>query len=224
MARPKSGYHTKDGTRVPGVTTIVGRFKDSSALMFWAFKQGKLGKERLYEEAETAADIGTVAHELVEASIRGDLTTPKFQEILAQLPDEEAQKRARGAYGAYCAWVEQSKLIIVEQEIPLVSEQYRFGGTPDAIGEIDGNLCLVDWKTSNSVYQDYLIQLAAYKQLWEENNPERPITSGFHLCRFSKEHGDFAHHFFPTLDEGWRMFELLREAYDIDKQLKKRAG
>ena len=23
MARPKSGYHTKDGNRVPGVTTIV---------------------------------------------------------------------------------------------------------------------------------------------------------------------------------------------------------
>ncbi len=207
---------------MPGVTTIVGRFKDSSALMFWAFKQGKLGKERLYEEAEKAADIGTLAHEFVEMRLDG-ATDEELQTHAKTLP-EDMQGKAWSSYQSYLSWEKQSKLNIIQQEMPLVSEKYRFGGTPDAIGEMDGKLCLVDWKTSNSVYQDYLIQLAAYKQLWEENNPTQPLTGGFHLCRFAKEHGDFAHHYFPDLSEGWRMFELLREAYDIDKQLKKRAG
>lgn len=106
----------------------------------------------------------------------------------------------------------------------MVSEQYRFGGTPDAIGKVDGELCLIDWKTSNSVYSDYLIQIAAYKHLWEENHPGQLITGGYHLCRFAKENGDFAHHYYPDLEEAWRLFLLFREAYDIDKVLRKRAN
>jgi len=79
-----------------------------------------------------------------------------------------------------------------------------------------------DWKTSNAIYPDHIIQLAAYKVLWEENHPDQPITGGFHLCRFSKEHGDFAHHFWSELDDAWEQFLLFRQAYDIDKKLKKR--
>jgi len=60
--RPKGGYKLADGTKIPGVTTIIGRFKDSAALMFWAFAQGKAGKEKLYDDAEKAAEIGTYAN------------------------------------------------------------------------------------------------------------------------------------------------------------------
>lgn len=190
--------------------------------MHWAFNQGKAGKERLYDDAEKAADIGTVAHAMVEA----DLYKKPMDEIVKELdalPDEDSRGKAMDAFKAYRSWVTQSKLEILDQEMQMVSEEYKFGGTPDAIGQIGNELCLVDWKTSNSVYPDYLIQLAAYKHLWEENNPDSPLTGGFHLCRFAKEHGDFAHHFYPNLDEAWRMFVLLREAYEIDKQLKKRA-
>lgn len=189
--------------------------------MFWAFNQGKAGKERLYEEAEKAADIGTVAHAMVEADLAGKPMS-EVMACLSDLPNEESREKAHGAYQAYVSWQEQSKLEILDQEMQLISEEFKYGGTPDAIGQIGNELCLVDWKTSNSVYPDYLIQLAAYKHLWEENNPDSPLTGGFHLCRFAKEHGDFAHHFYPNLDEAWRMFVLLREAYEIDKQLKKR--
>ena len=41
------------------------------------------------------------------------------------------------------------------------------------------------------------------------------------IKRFAKEHGDFAHHYFPNLDDAWRQFVLFREAYDIDRELKK---
>ncbi len=69
-----------------------------------------------------------------------------------------------------------------------------------------------------------LIQLAAYNLLWLENHPDRPLTGGFHLCRFSKENGDFSHHYWPNLDDAREQFILLRRAYDLDKQLKKRAA
>ena len=216
MPTPKAGYFLKDGTRVPGTTTVIGRFKESGGLLQWAFKQGQSGASSLYEERDKAGEIGTLAHEMVEAHIRG-------RRLEGQWPSA-VHDAASQAFMAYLSWERHTKLTVVEQEMQLVSEQYRFGGTPDAIGLIDNQLCLLDWKTSNAVYQDYLIQLAAYRQLWEENHPDRPLTGGFHLCRFAKEHGDFAHHYFPNLDEAWRAFVLMRELYDIDKQLKKRAA
>jgi hypothetical protein len=220
MPHPKSGYHLKDGTRVPGTTTIIGRFKDSSALLYWACEQGKaiergeIGK--LYDRRDAAAEAGTIAHGLVECHINNDDPAALLDGV-----SPDVGKKAKQAFESYLMWERTTNLKIVEQEMELVSELYKFGGCPDAIGEIDGKLTLVDWKTSNSVYQDMLIQLAAYKQLWEENFPDRPLY-GFHLCRFSKEHGDFAHHYYSELDDAWEQFKLFRQAYELDKLLKKR--
>jgi hypothetical protein len=224
MPTPKEGYRLADGTRVPGVTTVIGRFKDSGALMQWAFKQGKEGKRSLYEEAEKAADIGTCAHGLVELHIGNADAFSLDRYAKDALPDEDMRKKAWTAFNSYLKWAENFKVRVVEQECLLVSEKHRFGGTPDAIGVVGNELCLLDWKTSNAVYSDYLIQLAAYRHLWEENRPGQPITGGFHLLRFAKEHGDFSHHYFPDLSNAWRMFLLYREAYEIDKELKKRAA
>jgi hypothetical protein len=144
------------------------------------------------------------------------------------LPDlstypEEIAKQAQQGYENYVQWADNNRIEIVYQEMELVSPLYRFGGCPDAIGrDAQGRLTILDWKTSNGVYQDYLIQIAAYNQLWMENNPEFPLTGGFHLCRFSKEHADFAHHYWSELDDAWEQFLLFRRAYDLDKKLKKR--
>lgn len=217
MPTPKAGYFLSDGSRVPGTTTIIGRYKDSAGLMHWAFKQGKAGKDRLYGEAEKAADIGTLAHAMVECHIKGE---NPHAALASAMPD--MREKAESSFKAYLAWESMTKLRVIEQEMQLVSEKYRYGGTPDAIGLINNELCLLDWKTSNSVYGDYLVQLAAYRNLWEERNPDRPLTGGFHLLRFAKEYSDFAHHYYPNLDNAWRAFVLMRELYDIDRELKQR--
>jgi len=221
MPHPKSGYRLKDKTRVPGTTTIIGRFKDSAALLWWAFAQGQAYERGeitgLYDKRDQAADSGTLAHLMVERHINGQ----KPEDVLINAP-ESVKEQATNAFLSYLSWEEQSRLKITLQEIELVSEEYRFGGCPDAVGEINGQLVLIDWKTSNGIYQDYLIQLAAYKQLWEENNPLHPITGGFHLCRFAKENGDFAHYYWPELNDAWESFKLMRKLYDLDKILKKR--
>jgi hypothetical protein len=187
--------------------------------MFWAFEQGKAAErgeiDRLYDRRDEAAEAGTLAHAMVEAHIAGE-PLPEIADVHDQVVD-----MARMGFENYLRWEATTKMQIVEQEIPLVSEVYMFGGTPDAI-MVGDELALGDWKTSNSIYPDYLIQLAAYKVLWEENFPDRPITGGFHLCRFSKEHADFAHHYWSELDDAWEQFKLFRAAYDLDKRLKKR--
>lgn len=220
--RPNAGYKNAAGEKVPGVTTVIGRFKDSGALLHWAYAQGKLAEQgkisNLYEKRDEAADAGTLAHSLIDASLHGDDPA----DLLVNVADETRIK-AQNAFKQFEKWREQSGIKIIATEMPLVSERYQFGGTPDAIGQIGDEIVLLDWKTSNGVYQDYLIQLAAYKVLVEECTEYR-ITGGFHLLRFAKESADFAHHYWGELDDAWRAFVLYREAYDLDKRLKKRAA
>ena len=122
--------------------------------------------------------------------------------------DLDVLAKANGAYLAYLTWERQSKVEFLVVEPTLVSEEYRFGGTIDFIGGIDGEIVLGDFKTSNAIYPDHLIQVAAYRHLWEEHHPDEKISGGFHILRFAKEHGDFAHHHYPNLDEAWRQFQL----------------
>lgn len=226
MGRPTKGYRLNDGTKVTGVTTILNRFKDSGPLMFWAFSQGKLAERgeinSLYDKRDEAASIGTVAHEMTEAFL-SDEEHPDT--VLHQyLEDPEQIEKAQQAYTMFREWWDQTNLKVYKQEIPMVSEQYAFGGTPDWILETPRGLAVGDIKTSKGIYTDYLIQVAAYQILWEENYPNEPIVGGFHICRFSKDFPDFDHKYCAELEDAKRQFLLLREAYDIDKILKKRCG
>jgi len=223
MPRPKRGYRTKDGTSVPGVTTIISRFKDSGALLWWACEQGKAIERGeisgLYDKRDKAGEAGTLAHAMVEAFIRGS-EPPQTDGI-----EPEMLAAAEMGFQNFLEWEQNTGIKIIHQEVELVSESHRFGGTLDAIGEDrQGRRCLVDWKTSKGVYADYLIQLAAYGKLWEEKHQDEPITGGFHLCRFSKENADFSHHYWSELDDAWEQFLLFRRAYDLDKLLKRRVG
>ncbi len=223
MPHPTGGYRNAAGDRIPGTTTIIGRFKDSKALLFWAFKQGQSGASHLYEKTEEAAEIGTMAHGFVERHINLSATGRALTiDDIEDAGSPEIFDPAWRAFEAYLRWERMTHLTIVAQEIELVSEQYQFGGCPDAIGMIDDELCLVDWKTSNGVYVDHLIQLAAYRQLWEENYPDQPLTGGFHLCRFAKGAPDFHHHHWSDLSLAWEQFRLFRQAYENDKRLRMR--
>jgi hypothetical protein len=214
--RPKDGYKLKDGTKVSSVTTVLGRFKESGGLLQWAFQVGKSGAATLYEKRDEAADVGSLVHDTIQARIH------KEQE--PAIP-EAMRERVMSALSAYQEWFDGNRMTIVATEVPQVSELYRFGGTIDAVArDGKGRLCLLDWKTSNGVYPDYAIQLAAYRQLWNENGPadEQITDGGYHLCRFAKEHGDFEHRYWPDLSEAFEEFTLLVKAYELDKKLKAR--
>ncbi len=219
---PTSPYFAKDGRPLPGTTTILSRFKESGGLLFWAHKvgyeQGRLGKApKLYEARDKAADVGTYAHALIEAHTKGEPEPP---------PDPKLSKddidRGQNAYRQFVKWEKQTGLFIVSWEKPLVSEKYLFGGTPDAMGENEGRISKVDWKTSSDTYADHLLQLAAYMLLWEECFPDQPITDGAYILRLSKDSSDWHFHHFDNLDTEKKMFLLLREAYELDKSIKKR--
>jgi hypothetical protein len=235
MATAKGGYYTKDGTRVPSVTTVLSRFKESGALIHWAAGQAaeyilrntpdnptRADVVKLAEQAkfayrdvrDEAAEAGTMAHDAVECWIR--------QKPFTFAGKKDTIAKAKRAFESFLEWAQQTKLVVTHTEVPLVSERYAFGGTLDAM-LINGKRALGDWKTSNAIYADYICQIAAYGVLWEENFPDQTIDGGFHLFRFDKSHaGDFAHRYWTELDDAREAFLLMRQLYAFDPLLKAR--
>jgi hypothetical protein len=207
-------YKDRSGRRIPSVTTVISRFRDASGLLYWANQQGLEGKT-LDESRSEVTTPGTIGHLMVEAHIHGQEYSPQ------QYPADLVAK-ARAAFAAYLRWERMTAITFRHTEVSLISDKHRFGGTLDAVGVIGNELVLCDWKCANSIYADYLFQLAAYKLLWEENFPWHPIVGGFHLGRFARERGDFSHHYFPALDDEAETFLAMRSLYDRVKKTEKR--
>lgn len=222
--RPKGGYYTESGKRVPSVTTILGKFKDPGGLIQWGYKTGLrqgfahgrngVSPPGLY--ADKAAEIGTVVHDAVEAFVHGTIADLCLAETegYAELSDSQADK-AEVSFGAFLRWWEIVQPEITHTEIPLVSEELHVGGTMDAVATLGGRRVVLDWKTSRRIYDDYKIQLAAYAHLWGEVQGE--TLSEAHVLRFDKITGAFAHESIPNLDPYLRVWLNLVESYQILK-------
>src|SRR5439155_24146959 len=134
-------------------------FKESGGLVHWAWQLGIDGID--YRAArDSAGEAGSICHGWIEQHIHGD---PLIDVPLPDAP--ELQQQAYQGYSAFCDWAESVQLEVLATEIPLVSEKYKFGGTPDALALVAGKPKLLDWKTSNAAYLEYVVQLAAYRQL-----------------------------------------------------------
>jgi len=68
----------------------------------------------------------------------------------------------------YVEYRQQVDQEIMFSEINFISEQLGYAGTVDRIAQINGKNYLIDIKTSNTIYDHYWLQLAAYNELIKE--------------------------------------------------------
>ena len=157
--RSKPDYRLKDGTPVVGVTTALRVLDKSTFLIPWAVKMTKEGVDAIRYRDERAM-IGTLAHAMSLSTLKGE--PPDFYDY-----SEREVDLATNAFWKFTAWLKghEVKPMMVEQG--MVSEVYRFGGTPDFYGYVDGTLTLMDLKTGN-IYPEHWYQLSAYGILLDE--------------------------------------------------------
>ncbi len=209
---PTADYRLKNGTRVSGVTTILSTNLawNKQALMYWAWAQGKEGKD-YRKTAEDAATAGTICHAMIEHDLKGkDFKMPDAPKGILE--------KAETAFLAYLEWKDLVGIRMIASETPLVSERYGFGGTVD-VTEIKKVTCILDLKTSANIYTDHRIQVAAYGKLWNENYPENPVQA-YYLLQLGKEDGSFAYHYWPSLENEWKAFTHLLELHKHHKTLR----
>ena len=221
---PANKYSLPDGTRVPSVTTILGRFKDSGGLIHWAWKEGKANRD-YRKTRDDAADIGTQVHDAIEQW----LVDGKDPMLLSP--------QAETAFSAFRDWYDAEDLTCIAPEVRLVSEEHGYGGQFDLIAEMPGRgIVICDWKTSSGVYPDMLAQLAAYPRLVYENGieddelddaagrvPKGTMCDGGIILRLDKKTGLPEPHFFTSaqLDIGWEYFRHAISLYEASSVLTK---
>lgn len=223
---------TLDGEQVPGVTTILNKFKDSGGLIWWSNQVGlgktdcddqkncmkcgrKPGKTNR-EAMEKAADVGTYAHALIEREVKA----VEFDFGLYAHLDDDQQRQAGRCLEAFQRWWENSGVDPIETELALVSETHRFGGTSDLIARVSGRMSVTDWKTSKGLYADYVAQVAAYALLADESDLWDPIEQ-IDILRISKSTAAFHHHSWPreSLQPAIDYFLHARQLFDDSKAL-----
>lgn len=171
----KRHRYTLDDTPIPSVTTILGVL-DKPGLPYWAaglvardaiencaywgqrIRNGE-DPERIirdlkrspWKERDKAARRGTRIHQVLEAAAHGDPTDcPRDLLPMAQqavdLLDREGVRT-------------------VETEARGYNRGLWYAGTIDLIATIRGEAWLLDWKSSRSVHETHVMQVAAYAHM-----------------------------------------------------------
>ena len=68
----------------------------------------------------------------------------------------------------FVEWWEEYKPTLIETEVHLFSDTLKVAGTCDLVCEIDGELWVIDFKTSNHLQTTYDLQGAVYAKCYEE--------------------------------------------------------
>ena len=215
MPRIDYGKNPKTGEKRPSVTGIISSNLgwNTQPLMWWAWNEGMHGRN-YRDTSQRAADVGTCAHAMVEA----DLKDKKFD---AKPYPKDIVKKAKVPFEAWLEWKGLVDFSLLTSEESLISEKYQFGGTID-VAAIKKKICILDLKTSNGVYPDHIIQLAAYGQLWDEARGNViGGNEGFYLLRLGKEEASFHYHYWPKLTKAWKAFKLLLELHKLQKPLRR---
>lgn len=193
--RRDNGEWLKSVTRATGIL-------DKPALIPWACKmmaeklvtiateKGKLAttdidlaKGAWREKRDNSADKGTAIHDLLSRYINYKLGKEK------EMPDMPKDEQIMNAYLAFRDWEATHKVKFIATEVLVYSKKYNFVGTLDCIAEVDGEYCLIDFKSGNGIYWDMVLQVSGYGIAHEEETSKK-----FDRCwivRFGKDTAEF---------------------------------
>lgn len=213
--------YQKDGKGLPSVTGITGTI-NKPMLMGWAvkeavdFMQDKIVPGKAYDEIDLvglfnearkahtksrdkSADIGTFVHEWIRKHAKGEK------------PEMPINEKLVTSIGHFLKWEKEHKVEFLASEQVTYSRKYDYVGTFDAIVKVDGELSLIDFKTSSGVYDEMLAQLAGYEQARNEEFPQEKYKKRGILWISREGDFDFVESKHP--DQALKMFMGAREVY-----------
>ena len=197
--------------KVKSVTTLIGANLGWNfyPLLNWNLKLMKQGVDPK-EELKRAGRIGTLAHIMIEEFIKGGSV------ILDGYSAKEIS-HAKQAYYNFLNFKEDYNPEILETELKMVSEKYKFGGTCDAVATVNNKLMMLDWKSSNHVHEEHKIQIAAYAKMYEEETGKR--IQGAMIVRVDKEKKEYEVHTLKIKDLNyyWRIFKLILKLQELKR-------
>lgn len=142
------------------VTTILD-VANKPALQAW---RDAVGPEEANKVMYESAAIGTEVHSLCEQILKGETDWASADEVVPYVQGFER-------------WLEKTEPQTVATELFVFSRRHGYAGTADYICFIGKELWIIDFKTSKSLHDAMGLQLAAYRQAYEEMTGKRARTA-----------------------------------------------
>jgi hypothetical protein len=225
--------YTVDDKIIYGVTSIVGVL-DKPALIYWAVGKAidflkqvltpglvidEVNLPAMLEGAKTAhrkhlkdaSDIGTAVHDYLERYLTAGINKEK-------LPPMPVNQNIKAGIKAVLEWAKENNVRFLASERKIYSKKYGYAGTLDALAEVNGKLAIVDFKTSNGIYEDYFLQTAAYARAVEEEDGKK--IEECWILRIPKDGSEFATAKDEMVEMNFRSFLGCLENYKRKMYLK----
>ena len=173
----KHTYMVK-GEQVPAVTRIVDAVSPKN-LTEWAAKAGadwwldnhtddvemqaivydgiRFAHKEISREAQ---NIGSDVHKWIELWIKFKINAGS---AVADYPYE-----VKTPMENFHKWVESKEIEWIASEKKVYSKFWNYAGTIDALARINGELYVIDFKTSAKIYKEYYLQVYGYAQAIHE--------------------------------------------------------
>jgi hypothetical protein len=160
--------------KVPGVTSVVGMLP-KDFLTYWAAKESAEAAVTNWDivsklvqrdpagavdylkgahrrKSKAASDLGSAAHDMFERQARGDYINPRHVHV-------DIKPHVRW-FDEFLQTI-QPEFLHLEETV--WSDAHQYAGSFDAIARVDGEIVVLDWKTSKAVYDSVALQLSAYR-------------------------------------------------------------
>lgn len=188
----RSGW--SDWRRVYGPTTYIEIKDKSHTLVDWALGvfhryllevlstrmvnkfDLELGRGLPEDNKKKAGNIGTIAHKWMDDHIIG---------LFPEMPEHDGVKQI---ITYFFQWKNELGVEFISPDLLLYSKKYDFCGKADAIVRIGGKIYLLDFKTGSGIYNDAMLQTAAYVEMYNEMGYDKKFgpLAGRIVSRFEK--------------------------------------
>ena len=138
----------------------------------------EIAKREWRKVKQEAADIGSAIHEWIEKYIKGEEQ------------DMPADEKVLNGVKAFLDFQKENKFEWVLSEKKVYHPKFKYAGILDALAKTKDGYVLVDFKSSNGIYSEMALQVAAYdmalKEMIQWIKPKR-----YMIIRFGKNDGQF---------------------------------
>ena len=182
-------YEVEEGIFFPSVSTICryGMPMDEF-LLKWYIERARGDYDKHIKHNGEASEVGTFVHDACEQLMNGEtveIGDDPYEYVTGRgyYPTYRTTGNIKRAIQSFVMWYNENKPKPIANEVMLYSTdnidgnyKFPFAGRCDLVAALDGELWMLDLKTSKKVdgILSMQAQLSMYKMLWDANN-ERKI-------------------------------------------------
>lgn len=150
--------YDNDFVSVTGLLALLANF----GLMEW---MKRTPYNQILEESKKGKEIGTQIHDVIQSHIEA-----KEAKIETSYPDEVSN-----ILKSFMLFKkENSQILLKRSEIIMINEEFKLNGQLDCIGDENGKIVVMDWKSGKCgdkenppIYSSYLYQVSAYSIMYQ---------------------------------------------------------